>query len=245
MKRYLSILVILLAGCATVENRPLFVNVGISSYARPGSEAKKTFVLLPSEEGRSEDLQFLEFSAYVERALTTRGYQKAADYVSADLAVFVAYGIGDPQTHTYTYHIPVWGQTGVASSTTTGIVNVYGNSGTYSQTTTNTPEYGIKGYTTQQGSQITFTRHAFLTAYDLAIFRESKTERVVWQTSIVSVGKNGDLRAVFPIMIAASRPYIGMSTGKNVVVNLHEDEVSVLEVKGLSIPEGKAIKKEK
>lgn len=243
MKRYLCVIVLLLAGCATVDNRPLFT-VGINSFVRPGTEALKTFVLLPSQEGKTaDDLQFLEFSAYVERALAARGFSKASDFSTADLAIFVAYGIGDPKTQTYTYNLPVWGQTGVASSTTTGNVNVYGNTGTYSQTTTNTPQYGIKGYTSHQGSVTTFTRHAFLTAYDLATFRESKSEKVVWETKIASVGSSGDLRRVFPIMIAASRPYIGASTGKIVDVSLHEDDVPVLEVKGLPIPEGKSKKK--
>ena len=243
MKKYLCIIILLLAGCATVDKRTLF-SVSVSSYSRPGVDAKKTFVLLPSQEGRTaDDLQFLEFSAYVERALMARDFQKAADFGSADLAIFVAYGIGDPQTQTYTYNLPVWGQTGVASSTTTGSVNVYGNTGTNSQTTTNTPQYGIRGYTTHQGSVTTFTRHAFLTAYDLVEFRNNKKELVVWETKIASVGSGGDLRLIFPIMIAASRQYIGVSTGKIVNVFLHEDDVPVLEVKGLPISDGKVKKK--
>jgi len=244
MKRYLCLLVILLGGCATVDNRPVF-SVGVNSFARPGAETMKTFVLLPTGEGRTtDDLQFLEFSAYVERALTARGYQKATDFASADLAIFLAYGIGDPQTHTYTYTLPVWGQTGVVSSTTTGNVNVYGNTGTYSQTTTNTPQYGVKGYTSHQGSNTSFTRHAYLTAYDLVSYREKKKEIVVWETKIASAGSSGDLRLVFPVMIAASRSFLGISTGKIVDVNLREDDLPVLEVRGLPIPDGKAKKKE-
>jgi hypothetical protein len=239
MKRYLCVLFLLLAGCVTVDNRTLFT-VGINSFVRPGTEALKTFALFPSQERiTADDLQFLEFSAYVERALTSRGFIKASDLSSADLAIFVAYGIGDPKTQTYTYNLPVWGQTGVASSTTIGNVNVYGKTGTYSQTTTNTPQYGIMGYTNHQGSVTTFIRHAFLTAYDLVTFRESKLEKVVWETRMASVGSSGDLRMVFPIMIAASRPYIGVSTGKIMDVSLHEDDVPVLEVKGLPIPEVK------
>lgn len=238
MKRYLCILVLFLGGCATVDNRPRFT-VSVNSFVRPGIETKGTFVLLPSNEGcTTDDLEFMEFSACVERALATQGYQQATDIMSADLAIFLGYGIGDPETHTYTYDVPVRGKIGVASSTTTGNVNVYGNTGTYSQTTTNVPQYGIIGYTTRQGSVTNFSRHAALRAFDVSMSRESGTPKVVWETSILSVGSSGDLRQVFPVMIAASRPYIGVSTGKWVDVRLREDDVRVLEVKGLPIPAG-------
>ena len=238
MKKGIVLLALFLVGCATVD-RPQF-SVGVNSFARPGSEMRKSFILLPSDQARSaEDLEFLEFAAHVERALISRGYTKGDSFETADLAVFLAYGIGEPKDHSYTYTLPVWGQTGVASSTTTGAVNVYGNTGTYSQTTTNTPQFGVKGYTTHQGSYTTFSRHAFLTAYDLVDYRQKKTEKILWETRIASVGSSGDLRRVFPIMIAAGSPYFGASTGKIVDVSLLEDDSRVLVVKGIPIPEGK------
>lgn len=236
MKKSILLLALCLVGCATVDQSEL--NVGVNSFARPGAETRKSFILLPSDQGRSaEDLEFIEFAAHVERAMLSRGYTKGESIETAELAIFLAYGIGEPKDQTYTYSLPLWGQTGVSSSTTTGRVNVYGNTGTFTTNTTHTPQYGIQGYATQQGSYTTFTRHAFLTAYDLVEYRQKKTERVLWETRIASVGSSGDLRRVFPIMIAASRPYFGVSTGKVMDVSLFEDDVSVFEVKGLPIPE--------
>jgi hypothetical protein len=242
MTKYLYLAVLLLAGCATTESPPSF-NVGVSAYARSGVESQRTFVLLPAEKGVSiDDLQFAEFAVYIERAMYARGYRKAEGFQSADLAVFVEYGIGEPQENKYSYRLPVWGQTGVSSSTTTGNVNVYGSTANYSQTTTNTPTYGVKGYTSHQGTYTTFTRRLFLTAYDLGEYRQNGAERVVWETKVASTGRSGDLRFVFPILVAAGRPYIGVSTGKIVDVILAETDAPVLEVKGIVV-ESKTKKK--
>ncbi len=91
-------------------------------------------------------LEFIEFASYVERVLRAKGMQRVSEFGSADVAVFLSYGIGDPETSEYSYSLPVWGQTGVASSHTSGSVNTYGNSATYSGTTTYTPSYGVTGY---------------------------------------------------------------------------------------------------
>ena len=142
------------------------------------------------------------------------------EFKSAELAVFLSYGIGDPEKSEYSYSLPVWGQTGVSSSYTSGSVNVYGNSGTYSGTTTYTPSYGVTGYQNIQGSNTTFTRHAFLTAYDLEEYRRTEKEKIIWDTRIASTGSSGDLRLVFPIMIAAAIDHIGTNTGKMIFVSL-------------------------
>jgi hypothetical protein len=237
------VIALVTAGCATTVQTPDF-NVGVNAFARPDGGKTGTYILLPAEDGVGiDDLQFLEFSTYVERALSTHGFQKAEGFDSADLAIFVAYGIGDPAEHTYSYNLPVWGQTGVASSRTTGNVNVSGNAATYSETTTNTPQYGVKGYTSQVGTYTTFTRHAFFTAYDLSQFRLNGTEKVVWETRIASTGSSGDLRRVFPVLVAAGAPYIATSTGQIIDVTLKETDQSVLEVKGLAIDAASAQKK--
>ena len=113
------------------------------------------------------DLQFREFAGYVGRALDHRGFEKAASPADAEVAIFPANAIGDPQAHRYTYTMPTWGQTGISRSSTQGTLSTFGNTGTYSATTTYTPTYGVNGYTTHHGSYTNSTRFVMRHAYDM------------------------------------------------------------------------------
>lgn len=223
------LIVIFLAGCAS---GPKF-HVNVDSISAPNASIKTSYILFPGVKDVNEgDLQYQEYASYVERALSSKGYVKAASIQEADIAIFLAYGIGDPETHQYTYSLPTYGQTGVASSNTYGTVNSYGNTATYSGTTTYTPTYGVTGSTTQTGAYTTYFRYMFLDAVDLDEYRKTKKEKQVWKTTVTSTGSSGDLRRVFPILVAASKPHIGSNTGKKVSVILKEADKRVAEVIG-------------
>ncbi|HOG18467.1 MAG TPA: hypothetical protein PLB96_14090 [Syntrophales bacterium] len=115
-----------LVGCAL---GPMY-RVKIDSISGLSTATKKTYILLPGvKDVEPNDLQFKEYSSYVERALSSAGYVRAENPQNANIAVFLSYGIGDPKDHQYSYSLPVWGQTGVASSTTYGTISSYGSSG--------------------------------------------------------------------------------------------------------------------
>jgi hypothetical protein len=235
LTRWLKVIIAVLSSLLIINCGPKF-NVRVDSLARLDAVTKTSFILLSSDSKDSNDLQYIEFSGYIERALLQRGFKKAENIDSANIAIFLAYGIGDPKTETYTYNLPVYGQTGIASSNTTGRVSAYGNSASYSQTTENTPEYGVIGYSSNEGTYTVYTRHVFLKAYDLQEYRESKSERVLWETKMASTGQSGDLRLVFPVMVAAGHAYIGSNTGKIVDVSIYENDSRVQRVKGIAPP---------
>jgi hypothetical protein len=218
-----------LNGCATLG--PQF-HVEIDSLASKQKQTYKTYILLPGNKDVSpNDLQYQEYSQYINKALTSKGYILTGNIEEADLAVFLGYGIGDPQEHIYSYSIPTFDQTGVSSASTYGTVNDYGSFGSVSATTTYTPSYGVTGYVPQVGSYVTYFRYILLTAFDLNEFRKSKEEIQVWKTTITSTGSSSDLRMVFPILVGAAKDYIGSSTGKQVKVILNETDKRVLEIK--------------
>jgi hypothetical protein len=179
-------------------------------------------------------LQFKEFATYIHRALLAQGFTKAESLERAEIAIFLAYGIGDPQEHSYTYALPVWGQTGVSSSTTFGTLKTYGSFGTYSGTTTYTPTYGITGYATQVGTYTTYFRFMLLNAYDLDAYKKENKLSGVWKTTATSTGSSGDLRRVFPILVAASKQYFGLNTEQKIEILLEETSPAVIEIKGIT-----------
>jgi hypothetical protein len=218
-------LLLLMAGCASVTK--YFVNV--DSLQAPGTDDKKNFILLPGNKDTSvSDLQFREYAAYINRALISRGFVPAESIETANLAIFVVYGIGDPQQHQYSYSVPVWGQTGVSSSTTQGTLSTYGN---YSGTTTYNPTYGIKGYSSHVGTYTTYFRFLVLNAIDLSEYRKSKKEVQLWKTTVTSAGRSGDLRRVFPVMVTASKPHIATNSGQQIKIEIYENDPNILEIK--------------
>ncbi len=184
-----------IGGCATI-GQPKF-DIAVDSLASPTAVNEKTYILLPGNQGVTwNDLQFQEYASYLMRVLAAHGYVPAKTADEADVAIVLSYGIGDPQTHQYSYSLPVWGQTGIASSNTYGAATAYGNTASYSGTTTYTPSYGITGYTTQTGSYTTYFRYVLIDAYDFSVFRKSKEQIEIWKTTITSMGSSGDLRRV-------------------------------------------------
>lgn len=214
-------------------------HVYVDSLTGEKAVGSSTYILLPGNKNiTANDIQFREYAAYVHRAMKSKGFIPTEKVEEADLAVFLSYGIGNPEEHKYSYSLPVWGQTGVSSSYTTGTITSYGGFGTYSGTTTYTPSYGITGYTTGTSSYATYFRFMLLDAWDLKKYRNSKKETQVWKTTVTSTGSSGDLRRVFPVLVGASKRYIGENTGTQVKVMLDESDQRVIETKGIA-PETK------
>lgn len=223
-----------LAGCATTSQSTF--NVQVDSINLSTVKDRKTYALLPgNKETSPEDLQYKEFSSYVHRALSSIGLTKASDENQANIVIFLAYGIGDPQRQQYAYSIPTWGVTGYSSSTTYGSVTSYGNNAAYSGTTYNTPRYGITGTTSHVGSNTTFLRWIILDAFDVASYLKENKMVPVWKTTVTSTGSSGDLRRVFPVLLAASAQYVGSDTGQKKEMSIYEEDPTVSFVKGIPL----------
>lgn len=218
---------LLLQGCSARYS----VNVDSLNDSSMGS--KTQYILLPyNSDINSNDLKYREFANYVHKVLVQRGFQ-AVKYENANLIIFLEYAIGEPKTSQHTYSVPTWGQTGVASTSTYGTFSQNGNTTTYSGTTLNTPSYGITGSTTHTRTSTNYTRSFKLSAFDLEDFKISGELKPVWYTSAVSTGSSGDLRSVFPVMLAASSEYISENTSGYKHVSIRETDQRVKDIKGI------------
>jgi hypothetical protein len=232
----ISICMIILISCAT--NR---VAVSVNSLAEPDSFQKNRYVILSNMEGvDSSDLQFKEYSGYIDNILNEKGFTKASSPDDAQIVIFLAYGMGGPDAHQQTYSSPVFGQTGVSSSTTYGTVSSNrGGTATYSGTTNYTPTYGVTGFTEHVKTRITFTKGIILEAIDVSTFKNEKKMVPVWKVYVMSIGSSNDLRLMFPFMAVAMKPYIGINTGKQVIVGIPENDPQVLQLRERSRPVAK------
>lgn len=251
MRLVLAVAVLMLSGCANLDGarkyllgdpnaRPsstLFVNATVDAIAAPEAPTLRRYFLTPGNEGVNEgDLQYREFAAYVDRAMAYRGFTKVIDPKAADIAVVLQYGIGDARTVVRTYNLPIFGQTGVSSSRTTGSLSPgYGGSANYNATTYNTPTYGITGTMQRQVEETTYSRFMMLSAYDWQEFGRTQKESQVWKISVNSVGPSGDLRMIFPLMLGATLPGIGKSSTGMLVGHIGDQDDNVYIVKRLPL----------
>lgn len=220
---------LLLAGCGA--RGPAYL-MEVDSITGPSAD-KKTYLLLPgNKDVKANDLHFQEFAAYVHRGLSKQGFVLAESIEKANVGVFLSYGIGEPKEHQYSYETSTYGQTGVASSQTSGRVSP---GGSVSATTTYIPTYGVTGSQTHIGTYITYSRYLVLDAVDWEKYKNSEEEVQLWKMTVSSTGSGADLRRVFPILVAASSQYIATNTGKLIKVVMREDDEQVLEIKGLTI----------
>ena len=236
LKIYSVLLILLISGCATFSDLGrLRFEVAVDSLASSEASFKKTYLLLPGNQGVKEaDLQFQEYAAYLKRVLETKGYVYTTLKEDADLVIYLAYGIGDPETYQYAYSLPVWGHTGYLTSRAVIAETDAEGETTYRGYTAYTPTYGIRGYSTYIDTRTAYRRFALITAYDYEQFKKDKKEVQLWKTTITSIGISDDLRRIVPVLMAASIPYLATDTGHKVYVTLTEADDVVLKVRGES-----------
>ena len=240
LRFYSVLLLILLSGCATMSNlgKARF-NVAVDSIASGEASSKKTYLLLPGNQGETEaDLQFQEYAAYLKRVLEAKGYVYTSSKDEADLAVYIAYGIGDPEKYQYAYTLPEWRRTGYLSSGTYVTQTDEAGERTYRSYTTFTPIYDWS-YSTYIDTRTAYRSFAVITTYDYEQFKKDEKEVQLWKTTVTSTGVSDDLRRIFPVLIAASSPYLATDTGHKVYVTLYENDDAVTKVKGEAVADSK------
>jgi hypothetical protein len=216
----LLLFTVLLAGCATTPSVRTF-RVEVDAINNGGAVRDKSYYFAPADSAvNPSDLTYLEYAKIIERALLHKGYVRKEKPREAALVIAIAYGIGEPRQNIYSFSVPVYGQTGIASSYTIGNATSY------------TPSYGVTGYSSRIGTYTTYRRYVLVMAYDNRAKQLSGRDVQLWKTDITSTGSSGDLRFVFPYMIAAAIPYFGENTQTRVAVDVDENSPVALELRG-------------
>ncbi|MBI4209380.1 MAG: hypothetical protein HY538_06715 [Deltaproteobacteria bacterium] len=179
------------------------------------------------------DLEYAEYSNYVRRALISSGYVPSEKFDEIEIFIFMSYGIGDPITAYKTYSVPQYGKISGGTSSFSALTAGTGGTSSTIGTITEPTQYGVVGSRTQVRSETTYFRYLVLEAIDAGAFKKDKKIIPVWKTTVTSRGSSDDLRRVFPILVAAARPYIGTNTEHKIKVRLKEKNPEVLFIKGI------------
>jgi hypothetical protein len=193
----------------------------------------KTFMVLPGDtQVSASDLQFREYARYVSRALQERGFIPAQEKQTPELEIFLTYGIGNPELRVRNYTVPVWGQTSTQIVTREHTHENQSGHTTVSETEV-TPEYGVTGFSSQSEQYSVYPKFITLEAYQVKPDTQiGQPLEITWKVTLRAEGKRNDLRHAFPVMVAASVPYLGGNTGGEVEVRLTRDQLEVRRILG-------------
>ena len=192
----------------------------VSAYSDPSVQPTRTYFILPQSESVSSDsLEFREFSRAVEKILAMKGGIRTHDLNAADTVLFLSYGIGPEKRSQQSFSIPTFGQTGVASSHTSGTVS--GRS--ISATTTYMPSYGITGSNNFSYNVSEFDRWLRLSSVTSESLKNNHPKES-WGIEVKSSGTSNDIREVFPVMVFASKDYVNINSGKSIKVKVKESD---------------------
>ena len=195
-------------------------NVKVNGITAPGAHSlSPTYVLFPANPGiKVTDLEFIEYVNYIDSALKSRVFTKVHDLSEAGLVIGVSYGIGDPksstQSRTYTYTPPKKDDDGKKpTGFWDGFAKGIGSTSSSQPTTTTTTT--------------TYHRFLVLEAFDCQVSNQTNQLVPVWKNTVASRGTTGDLRVVFPYLVAASVDYLGKNTKKEITVSINAGDPSV------------------
>lgn len=233
----LAIAVLLaMLGCATTPRYAVSIS---ALTAEPENPTPGAYLLFPADpETDPRDLQFQEFARTLERGLAERGFVPAASPEIADVALLLDYGVGERETETVTYVTPAFVHAGYG-----GFYPGYGFRGRRYR-----PYYGFgAGYGgfypgAGFGHPFYYDRPRSRTYTSVNRFLEVEARRIepglapregtpLWSTRVDSRGRDGDLRAVFPALVAAASDYLGTDTGEAIEARIDGDDERVLRIR--------------
>lgn len=216
LKRLILLMWLLLGvtACAGLSPSLQFRTEVDSLVAGNEVQTKKSFVILPdAANANSEDLQFIEFKAYIEKALQLRGFVKANTARESELVLFLSYGVDNPQVHQYSYDVPVMPNMGYYYMPPR-MSRYYGAF----------PPFGMNTYIPRIESYTTFKHHLQLEACDSGLYLQQQQRKQLWKTSVQTIDRSNDLRLVFPYLVAAMQAHIGTNTGHMLIVDIDETD---------------------
>lgn len=220
------------AGCATTQDATTknffstapILTVKINSIGSDEPAGKKVVILPLNQKTSPEELQFKEFSAYLSKVLSDKGYTVVPDPRSAQVWVFLGYSISSPREHEVTSAMPM-------TTYQPGRTTTYTGSGFYGATgTASTSGSYNTTYVPVTNTVVSYTRK--ITVGALQDQGSKKDPKQLWETTLISTGSSGDLRATFPVMIAAAADHIGTNTRQALPLDIAFDDPRVLNLTG-------------
>lgn len=178
---------LILSGCGS------FVGSNVSVFhnlPKIDTQSKIEYSFLKLE-GQENSLEYDTYQSKIKNQLLKNNF---IEKENSNLLISIQYGINNGKEKIGS--TPIFGQTGVSSSYTSGTVTSYGGGyGSYSGTTNYTPTLGIVGSSSYSYTE--YTRYLNMYMYD------KSSKKIVYEGKVVSSGSTRQLLPVIDEMIEA------------------------------------------
>jgi hypothetical protein len=210
MKRIISILllfsILTITGCSVVRSKvTVFHNLDQRA-------TEKNFIFFPIDQ-QATSLEYKTYAREIDSNIAKYGYKSVSATDRYDYVIAFNYLID--QGRQSIEHVPIWGQTGVSSATTTGSFYGVGNMLNYTGNTSYEPTYGITGIVPV--SKTVFTKSLHLLIFAGNSFFSPKPE-LLFDGTVLCEDSESSLPTVMPYMISALFEKFPGESGKTVVV---------------------------
>ncbi len=196
-----AIVILTMHGCTTTPkiSDPRYMpnslfDVKVSSFAAPDAVTRayggKMFITSAMKNVGDNDLEFIQAAKYIENALSV-AYLRVNRVEAADILIRVAYGIGSPHRN--------YDNVVVSHGYSYPVGWMWFTAPPQTKTVTTT----------------SYHRNLIIEAYWL---KDKVADTPIWKTIANSEGSSSDIHTVLPYMIAASRGYMGISSGRQMDV---------------------------
>jgi hypothetical protein len=191
-------------GCSSKVVNQYHVHIDTITYTG-GSIAPSSYTIKPlKEESSPNDLYFQRQSHYLSEILNELGYQPASHENLAEEIIYFDYGIEKIKDETITYQEPTF---------SIGMGWGYHHRPYYS------PFWNDLHYTSYQTYQ---KQYPLFNRY-ITLLSKDQRGKELWRVDASSVGKSNNLRKIVPLLIKASKPYIGTNHEEEIKLTIAED----------------------
>lgn len=218
--KYTFCLFLTLSSCASYQ-------IKVDSISSKDIPEGRVFVIPATKENR---LVTSEFKSYVEQAMRNKGYKIATTAKDSDVVVVFSYDVSSRER---LVSRPNYKWVAPQSYNFNSNSSNFGSNQT--QTSGTITESGI-GHMEQAGSstatETNYTRSLTISAFESSDLSKPKgtVPTEIWRTEVYSVGTSGDMRRIFPALMAASAPYIGINTRGQLDVDLYQDDQKIKDI---------------
>lgn len=221
---------IILAGCVSTDT----LTVKINSLASPTVGYGKSYFVENADKLEGEaGLQFNEFANMVERALAAKGFVRLPMSLkdSADMAVKLGYTVSEPKTVAIVERDPIYGDVGISK------IEKKDNEVVFHR------ERGVIGYDKSVRYETYYTYTVTVEARDAMAERTGAGVTNLWKTILTATTQSSDMRTTFPKMIAAGGIYMGLDSGRELTVDIEDNDPRLMSVlpapTPLTVPAGR------
>ncbi|HHB95139.1 MAG TPA: hypothetical protein ENK88_08340 [Campylobacterales bacterium] len=201
----LTLIASVFIGCTHIVNK---YRVTVDAITNSDTVIRPTtYIIKPlGEDTDSNDLKFQRQSSRLAKILNLVGYKQVNSQNLAGQIIYFDYGIEKIKEETRTYSEP-----DVSFGFSWGYPYRYG----YPYYSPFWSDIGYSSYRTYRKTYRLFNRY-------IVILSKDQLGKELWRVDVSSVGESNNLQKIVPILIRASKPYIGRNIDKPVNIVLEE-----------------------